>query len=274
MPEGDTVHRTARRLHAALAGREVTRFEIRVPGSANADVRGQAVREVVARGKHLLHRFAPLGAASSESDSLTLHSHLKMEGEWHTYRTASDGSRIRWRKPAFKARAIVGTSKWETVGFELAMVEVLPTRDEDRVVGHLGPDPLGADWDAAEAARRVAADPRPIHVAIQDQRHVAGFGNEYASELLFLRGVHPERPATEVDVPALLELGARTIRRNVELPVRVFTGDSRRGQERWVYGREHRPCRRCGTPILRSELGADPTKQRVVYWCPRCQPAS
>jgi endonuclease-8 len=258
VPEGDTVHRTARRLNAVLAGREVTRFDIRVPGSANADLRGQPVHEIAAHGKHLLHRIG---------DS-TLHSHLRMEGEWHAYRAGE-----RWRKPAFKARAIVGTREWEAVGFELAMVEVLPTRDEARVVGHLGPDPLGDDWDAAEAARRVAADPRPIHVALQDQRHVAGFGNEYASELLFLRGVHPERPATQVDVPALLDLGVRTIRRNVELPVRIFTGDSRRGQERWVYGRERRPCRRCGTPILRGALGADPTRERVVYWCPRCQPA-
>ncbi|WP_345752657.1 DNA-formamidopyrimidine glycosylase family protein [Microbacterium rhizophilus] len=261
MPEGDTVHRTARRLNAVLAGHEVIRFDIRVPGSANADARGQTVREVAARGKHLLHRF----------DDLTLHSHLKMEGEWHAYRTPANGDAARWRKPAFKARAIVGTRDWETVGFDIAMVEVLPTRDEARVVGHLGPDPLGDDWDAAEAARRVAADPRPIHVALQDQRSVAGFGNEYASELLFLRGVHPERPAPEVDVPALLDLGVRTIRRNVELPVRNFTGDSRRGQDRWVYGRDRRPCHRCGTPILRSALGADPTRERVVYWCPRCQ---
>ncbi|GAA3655335.1 DNA-formamidopyrimidine glycosylase family protein [Microbacterium marinilacus] len=263
MPEGDTVHRAARRLHAALAGREVTRFEIRVPGSATADVRGELVHEVAAYGKHLLHRIG---------DS-TLHSHLRMDGEWHTYRPGQ-----RWRKPAFKARAIVGATGapepgWETVGFDLAMVEVLPTRDEDRVVGHLGPDPLSDGWDPVEAARRVSADTRAIHVALQDQRSVAGFGNEYASELLFLRGVHPERPATEVDVPALLDLGARTIRRNVDLPVRVFTGDSRRGFERWVYGREHRQCRRCGTPVRRGALGADPTRERVVYWCPRCQPA-
>ena len=261
MPEGDTVHRTARRLNAVLAGREVTRFDIRVPGSANADLRGQVVHEVAAHGKHLLHRIG----------ETTLHSHLKMEGEWHVYRAGE-----RWRKPAFKARAIVGTRDHETVGFELAMVEVLPTRDESRVIGHLGPDPLSADWSAeaaAEAAAHIAADTRPIHVAIQDQRHVAGFGNEYASELLFLRGVHPERPATEVDVPPLLDLGVRTIRRNVELPVRVFTGDSRRGQERWVYGRERRPCRRCGTPIRRMALGASATTERVVYWCPRCQPA-
>ena len=258
-------------MNAVLAGREVTRFDIRVPGSANADLRGQVVHEVAALGKHLLHRIGPPGADASGVDTVTLHSHLKMEGEWHVYRAGE-----RWRKPAFKARAIVGTSTHEAVGFELAMVEVLPTRDEARVVGHLGPDPLSDDWTpeaAARAAAAIAADPRPVHVAIQDQRNVAGFGNEYASELLFLRGVHPERPATEVDAAALLDLGVRTIRRNVELPIRVFTGDSRRGFERWVYGRERRPCRRCGTPIRRSALGASATTERVVYWCPHCQPA-
>lgn len=252
------MHRAARRMHAALAGREVTRFDIRVPASATADLRGSTVHEVVARGKHLLHRIG----------DATLHSHLKMEGEWWVLREGE-----RWPRPAFRARAVVAVRGAEAVGFDLAMVEVLPTRDEHRVVGHLGPDPLGPDWDLALAAANVAADPRPIHVAMQDQRHVAGFGNEYASELLFLRGVHPATPATGVDAAALLELGARTIRRNVDLPVRIFTGVARRGQERWVYGREHRPCRRCGTPIRRGALGATPASERVVYWCPVCQPA-
>ncbi len=252
------MHRAARRMHAALAGRQVTRFDIRVPASATADLRGSTVREVAARGKHLLHRIG----------DFTLHSHLRMEGEWWLLREGQH-----WPRPAFRARAVLGVPGTVAVGFDLAMVEVVPTRDEHRLVGHLGPDPLGADWDPAEAARRMAADVRAVHVALQDQRNVAGFGNEYASELLFLRGVHPETPADRVDVAALLDLGARTIRRNVELPVRNFTGVARRGQERWVYGREQRPCRRCGTPIRRGALGAAPTSERVVYWCPVCQPA-
>lgn len=258
MPEGDTVHRAARRMHEKLAGRVVTLFDIRVPGSATADLRGETVHEVVARGKHLLHRIG----------DATLHSHLKMEGHWALVPRGA-----RWPQPAFRARAVIQVPGITAVGFDLAMVEVLPTRDEHRVVGHLGPDPLGPDWDLERAATNVASDPRPIHVALQDQRHVAGFGNEYASELLFLRGVHPETPATEVDAVALLDLGARTIRRNVDLPVRNFTGVARRGQDRWVYGRQHLPCRRCGTAIRRGALGADPTRERVVYWCPRCQPA-
>jgi len=256
VPEGDTVFRTARRLHDALAGDEVTSFEIRVPGSATADLTGEHVREVVPRGKHLLLR---IGAH-------TLHSHLKMEGEWHVYRPGE-----RWRKPGFTARAIVGTTRAEAVGFDLAMVEVLLTADEERVVGHLGPDPLGPDWDPAEAARRIAADPRPVHVALLDQRNLAGLGNEYVNELLFVRGIPPTALATAVDAAALVETGARMIRMNRDRPARTFTGDTRRGRQNWVYGRQGKPCLRCGTPIARTALGAHPTAERVVFWCPRCQ---
>ena len=256
MPEGDTVFQAAVRLHAALAGREVTRFDIRVPRAATADLRGETVHEVVARGKHLLMRIG----------DRTLHSHLKMEGEWRVYGVGEP-----WRVPAHRARAVVQNAAHQAVGFDLAMVDVLPTRDEDRVVGHLGPDPLGDDWDAAEAARRVGADPRPIHVALLDQRHVAGFGNEYANELLFVRGIRPTRPATEVDVAPLLETGARMIRANRDRMIRTFTGDARAGRTRWVYRREGRPCLRCGTPIQGGALGADPARERIVFWCPACQ---
>jgi endonuclease-8 len=256
VPEGDTVFRTARRLHEAIAGQVITRFDIRVPGSATADLSGQVVHEVVPRGKHLLLRIG----------TSTLHSHLKMEGEWHVYRPGE-----RWRKPAFKARAIVATARAQAVGFDLAMVEVLPTADEDRIVGHLGPDPLASDWDPAEAARRLAGDSRSIHVAVLDQRNVAGFGNEYANELLFVRGILPTRPASEVDTAALVDTGARMIRANRDRHGRTFTGDTRPGRQTWVYRREGKPCLRCGTLIERTDLGATTTSERIVFWCPVCQ---
>lgn len=256
MPEGDTVFRTAQRLSAALAGGTVTRFDLRVPRYATADLRGEHVHEVVPRGKHLLLRIG----------EFSLHSHLRMDGAWLVYRPGQ-----RWRHPAFRVRAIVGTADAEAVGIDLAEVELVPTRDETRIIGHLGPDPLAADWDATEAARRVAADPRAIHVALLDQRNVAGFGNEYAAELLFLRGVLPETPASEVDVSALIDLGARTIRANRERVDRTFTGVGRAGQTTWVYGRAGRPCRRCGALIRRGEIGASATRERITFWCPNCQ---
>lgn len=261
MPEGDTVFRTARRLNRALAGATVTRFELRVPQAATVDLRGEIVHGVVSRGKHLLHR---IGAA-------TLHSHLKMEGEWHVHRRGE-----RWRAAAFRARAVIGATapdgtEWETVGFDLADVTVVPTTREEDLVGHLGPDPLADDWDPAEAARRIGADPRPAHVAIQDQRSIAGFGNEYANEILFLRGILPTRPANETDAAAVVDLGARMIRANRDRVDRTFTGDTRPGRTTWVYRREGRPCRRCGTLIRGGSLGAHPTRERIVFWCPACQ---
>lgn len=256
MPEGDTVYRAAQRLDTALAGTEVTTFDLRVPQVATVDLTGEIVHEVVPRGKHLLHRIG----------GMTLHSHLKMEGEWHVYRRGE-----RWRAPAFKARAIVGNADWECVGFDLAMIDVVPTRDEPELIGHLGPDPLQGGFDAAEAARRVQADARSIHVALLDQRNIAGLGNVYANEVCFVRGILPTRPAAETDAAAAVALATRMIRANRDRPVRTFTGDSRPGRERWVYGRKGRPCRRCGTPIRSAELGADELSERIVYWCPRCQ---
>lgn len=271
MPEGDTVHRAARRMNAVLAGAEVTRFEMRItrpqrrafaPSAAEPDLRGRTIHEVAARGKHLLHRIG----------DHTLRTHLKMEGMWTVAPTGR-----RWRRPAYSARVVIEAvdpagASWQAVGFDVAQVDLVPTAHEELLVGHLGPDPLGESWDAAEAARRVGADPRPVHVAILDQRNVAGFGNEYASELLFLRGIPPTLPANRADAAALIDLGARLIRANVDRRERVFTGDARPGRSTWVYGRDRRPCRRCGTPIRRIDLGADPTRERIAFWCPRCQP--
>jgi len=261
VPEGDTVFRTARRLDAALAGATVTRFELRVPQAATIDLRGQVVHGVVSRGKHLLHRIG----------SWTLHTHLKMEGEWHVYRRGE-----RWRAPGFRARAVIGATapdgtEWETVGFDLADIKVVPTVDEDELVGYLGPDPLSDSWDPVEAAQRLAADTRAVHVALQDQRNIAGFGNEYVNEILFVRGVLPTTPASQTDAAALVDVGSRMIRANRDRSGRTFTGDSRPGRSTWVYRREGRPCRRCGTPIRGGSLGADPTRERIVFWCPNCQ---
>jgi endonuclease VIII len=257
MPEGDVVWYTARRLHEALAGRPLTSSDFRVPRYATVNLAGQTVTEAVSRGKHLLIRTG---------DGLTVHTHLKMEGSW---RIRPAGDKI---AQTHTIRLVLANDEWQAVGYHLGITEVLPTRAETRVTGHLGPDLLGPDWDAAEAVRRLAKDAeRPVGEALLDQRNLAGLGTFYMAETLFLRGVDPSRPAGSVpDLDALVDLGHRLLDANKSRAGHVTTGDARPGRESWVYGRAGRPCRRCGTLIFRTEQGP-PGQERLRFWCPNCQ---
>jgi endonuclease VIII len=273
VPEGDSVWRAAAQLHAALAGQQLLASDFRVPRFATLNLAGWTVSEVVPRGKHLLMRLH--GPAD---ERLTVHSHLKMEGAWQVYPPGG-----RWRKPGFTARCVLRTAAADAVGFSLGILEVIRTADEDTVVGHLGPDLLGPDWNAAEAERRLLAAPDvPIGVALLDQRNLAGIGNIYRCEACFLSGIHPASPVSAVaDLPALmadakqlleanLGSGRRTTVPNAHgVPVGRTVGRS----AYWVYGREHQPCLRCGTPIRRGVLAkADGIEERNIYFCPACQP--
>ncbi len=275
MPEGDTVWRTAFRLDRALSGGVLTASDFRVPAYAEIDLTGQTVLETVSRGKHLLTRLP----------EVTIHSHLKMEGAWHVYKIGSP-----WRSPAFQARVVLATAGWQAVGFRLGTVDVVPRDQEDALVGHLGPDLLGPDWSASEAVARVSSDPHiAIGEALLDQRNLAGIGNLYKAETLFLLGVHPGTPVGEVDViPQLVDKAQRLLVLNKDRAEQTTTGNTRRGQRHWVYGRAGQPCRRCGTPIAAETLptAADqdrrvgrvsavdnPSRARISYWCPSCQPA-
>jgi endonuclease-8 len=258
MPEGDTAWRTAQRLHDALAGRALLVGDLRVPQWATVDLAGLTVDDVVSRGKHLFVR----------AGDLSLHTHLKMEGAWHVHAPGAP-----WRRPAHTARAVLQNADHEAVGFSLGLVELLDRASEDQAMAWLGPDLLGPDWSLDEAVRRVKADPaRPVFLALHDQRNLAGFGNEYVNELCFLHGLLPTRPVAEIyDVARVIERGQRLIMANRSRVQRVFTGNTRRGEHHFVFGRDRQPCRRCGTPIHRGELGDDPTRMRNTFFCPHCQ---
>ena len=260
MPEGDTVFLAATRLNAALSGKTLVKTDFRVPSIATIDLSGKVVSEVVPRGKHLLFRIG---------DDVTLHTHFKMEGSWHLYRPGE-----RWRSPAFQARAILETDDWIAVGFRLAVVDLLARSQESDALGHLGPDPLGEDWDAAKVVRGLLSDPaRQIGTALLDQSVMAGPGNVYKCEACFLRGVDPFTPVGSVrDLDALVDLVKKLMDANRTTGNQITTGDTRPGRQRWVYGRGGQPCRRCGTSIAKAEqegYGGD----RITYWCPTCQPA-
>ncbi|GGC68208.1 Fpg/Nei family DNA glycosylase [Hoyosella rhizosphaerae] len=265
MPEGDTVFRTATALRAALEGEVLTRCEFRVPRYATVNFSGSRVDRVWPYGKHL---FIQVG-------DHVIHSHLKMEGTWHTY-----PKQARWRKPAWQARVVLENDAWQAIGFSLGFVRIIPFAGVDAVTDKLGPDILGPDWDAAEAVRRMseAADV-PIGVALLDQSILAGVGNVYRSEVCFLRGIDPVTPVRSVNVSSVVDLAARMLVANKNRSMRCTTGNLRAGQQLWVYGRDRKPCRRCGTVVERRIIGAKGYESstvpnaddRLVFVCPQCQ---
>lgn len=261
MPEGDTVYRTARVLDR-LSGQVLTRTDFRVPQHATADLAGGTVLETVSRGKHLLTRV------DQGAERFTLHTHLKMEGSWKVVRRGA-----RWPRPATTARVVLETERLTAIGFTLGIVELVAREDEDEVVGHLGPDLLGPDWDEEAAVANLLRHPtRPLREALLDQRNLAGIGNMYAAELCFVFGVHPETPVAAVpDLRRLVRRARQMLELNKERWVQTTTGDLRERERMWVYRRDRSPCRRCGTPVvvaMQEVAGRD----RAAYWCPSCQP--
>jgi endonuclease VIII len=263
VPEGDTVWLAAQRLNRALAPEVLVRSDFRVPALAEVDLSGRRVLEVVPRGKHLLTRLS-----GPPEGGLTLHTHFRMDGSWHLYRPGD-----RWTGgPDWQVRAVLETASWQAVGYRLPVVELLPTGREHDVVGHLGPDVLGPDWDVEEALRRLRADPaREIGLALLDQRALAGLGNLYRTEALFLQGLTPWVAVGEVpDLPALVERGRRLMTANRGRWEQTTTGSLRSGEMHWVFERAGRPCRRCRTRVASAEQGVAPYA-RLSYWCPHCQ---
>ncbi|MDI3314783.1 MAG: endonuclease VIII Nei2 [Mycobacterium sp.] len=250
MPEGDTVWHTAATLRQALAGRMLTRCDIRVPRFATVDLSGHVVDEVLSRGKHLFIRVGPA----------SIHSHLKMDGSW---RVGSRGQRADHR-----TRIILEAGGIRALGIDLAVLEILDRDRDGDVVAHLGPDLLGEDWNPRVATANLIADPgRPLAEVLLDQRVMAGIGNVYCNELCFVSGHLPNTPVGVIADPARLVSRAREMLwANRFRWARCTTGDTRAGRRLWVYGRFGQQCHRCGTLIMRDTGGG-----RVMFYCPSCQ---
>ena len=292
MPEGDTVHRAASCIHEAMAGQTLTRTDFRVPKFASVDLAGRRILQARAVGKHLFIDVGGAAPATADVPSAVIHSHLKMEGKWFVHEAGH-----KWTFPAFLARVVLRTTGddggAEAVGVELGELNVFSPEEAAARVEDIGPDLLGeprlgepfrvGDWNGAEALRRIRGDgERVIGATILDQRLIAGIGNEYRSELLFLRGVDPRRTVGEVDAAGglepLLMLARKTMAINVRRQIRIFTGVDKPRRRHWVYGRGGEPCRRCGEAVICGELGelagdssaVDPCS-RTVFYCPNCQ---
>lgn len=290
MPEGDTVWRQTRALHRALAHRIAHRTDFRVPAHSSIDLSGQPIHGALARGKNILLRIG---------DS-TVHSHLKMDGIWHIYGTGADGYPESWKRPATAARAIIqanarlgpdgtpvtGSESVTAVGFNLGILEVFPTRQEESRLSHLGPDLLGPDWSPSQALERLAARPeRAIGPALLDQKNLAGIGTIYRAETLFLAGIDPSSPVGAIpDLAGLISIAHRLLEVNKGRPHRVTRTSA---EPLWCYGRAGRPCYRCGATIVQEDLsdsgvGANrytpghlfarpEDTDRLSYRCPGCQ---
>lgn len=261
MPEGDTVHRTADRLHRALAGRVVERVELRWPSVPDVDLAGSRTLEVVARGKHLLHRF---------DTGATLHTHLRMEGQWRVEHPGAPTQRALRRSDL---RAAVLTDAWSAVGLRLGMLDLVPTAREGDLVGHLGPDVLGPDWSPDLVAERLAASERFVGDLLLDQRVLAGVGTFWASEVLFVERVLPWTPGRDLDpdrVARVLDRLHRLMGLARRTGWQASTGVQRSGEEAYVHARSGRPCRRCGDTVRVAMTGAAP-RERTLFSCPTCQ---
>jgi endonuclease-8 len=263
MPEGDTIHRAAHTLNAALAGRMITRFVTVLPQLARVDedapLAGRTIESVEAAGKNLLMHF---------SGDLHLRTHMRMHGSWHIYRPGE-----RWRARRDDMRIVIETAEWVAVGFHIPVAEFYDERQED--LRKIGPDFLGETFDETEAMERMRArGDQEIADVLLNQRVVAGIGNEYKSEVLFMARVNPFARVRDLGDEAILTI-LRTARKVMLANIRkrsmgrvtTFSLDARQAQ--YVFGRGGKPCRKCGTAIEYAKQGRD---VRGTYWCPRCQP--
>ena len=261
MPEGDTIFRTARTLSRVLDGKTLTAVESPLPRIAGAGLEGRRVQRVEARGKNLLVEF---------DDGRVLHTHMRMTGSWHVYRPGE-----RWQKPRRQARVVLVTEDFVTVCFGAPLVRLLAPAElsRDAQLSGLGPDILAPDFDLHEAGRRLRTlGEFEIGEAVMRQSAVAGIGNVYKSETLFLCRIDPfALVATLADrtLGSILTKARALMTANLRGGART-TRPSLTRERTWVYGRSGRPCRRCGSPVRMRRQGAD---ARFTYWCTACQAA-
>jgi endonuclease VIII len=240
VPEGDTIFRIARTLDEALAGKVVTRFETALPKLERGSIKGRTVQRVRSVGKNLIIEF---------SGDLSLRTHLRMNGSWHLYRAGE-----RWRKKREDMRIVIATADFEAVGFNIPVAEL----NSELAVG---PDLLGKTLDVDEVVRRIREHAsEEIGSVLLNQHLVAGIGNIYKSEVLYVCGINPFTRVETLDDAAL----QRIVKKG-----RAILQRSTRERPRFqVYERGGQPCRKCGSRIEYKKQGPE---IRGTYWCPKCQ---
>jgi endonuclease-8 len=282
MPEGDWLKLTASRLSTAMAQKPLVATELRWPTAAGANLTGATITEVASYGKHLLIRF---------DNALTLQTHLRMDGFWDIERTGSAAARglktYRRRrndagayKRIIEVHALLSNETWTAIGEALGMLNLIPTRDEANLLGHLGPCTLAPDFvevGVDEAlARFESYSALPIAAALLEQRIAAGIGTIWMAESLFSRGIYPWRLVSDIDDDerrSLLLTASRLMNRSVKVGLIRGLGHV----PHRVHGQHRKFCSKCGTPIAVGALSGPNSKpdqgagDRIVFWCRTCQ---
>jgi len=263
MPEGDTLFRTAATLHRVLAGKRVARCESQLVTIERADLVGQLVVRVEARGKNVLIHF---------EDGRVLHTHMRMHGSWHVYPIGE-----RWRGKRSEARVVLTVEDVVAVCFSAPVVRLLVAGalPRDREVATLGPDLLDPACDLVQARVNLRTVPSlEIGQAIMRQSLVAGVGNIFKSESLFAVRTNPFRLVSDLDDDALDRLlgQARTfLKANTMHGGARSTRASLSGSKTWVYMRAREPCFVCRTPLEMRRQGPPGGPPRSTYFCSKCQ---
>lgn len=267
MPEGDTIHRLARRISQSMQGAVVLDYQTNEPHLRRDDIVDRAFCGARALGKTLFIDF---------SGGLSLVSHLQMRGKWILERPARRdalerlGLKIHGQYRPAQLRLV--TADLSLAAIHLRIVRWMKTSDSARVGAALGPDLLATDFDETEALSRFRAHGAVfVADALLRQDLLAGVGNVYKSETLFLEGLHPRRKVADLEDEQLLALFRRTrqlLKHNLGKGPRR-TRHALGGPRLWVYERSGERCLRCGEVIQMLRLGKN---LRSSYFCPSCQP--
>jgi endonuclease-8 len=258
VPEGDTLHDHARRIAASLGGHTLVRAESNRVQLARFV--GHVLCGARAQGKHLLIEL---------DTGHLLRTHLRMHGTIRIRQGSHEGPivnpHVRWLLASAEATAVC----LDAPSVELVHAKQL---DNHPILSRLGPDLLGAELDTLEILRRLRRAPeRAIGSALLDQEILAGIGNVYKSEVLFITETSPFSRVAELDdarLLAIVEAARSLMRRNLGQRRRT-TPRGRIAAPYWVYGRSGEPCMRCGARVA---MQRQDRLARSTYYCPECQP--